>query len=70
MINEDIISKLRERYDIHPLMFHRSVEYSSTAGDLFDVLETIPEKFPIIWDDKLKRWMHTKDIFQSESFNK
>ena len=63
MFDEKLISKLKERYDVHPLIFHRSVERAKTAGDLFDILDTIPNKFPLIWNEKERRWLNT-DLYQ------
>ena len=50
MLDFELIKKLKERYsNIHPLIFHRSVEHAKSNGELFDILDTIPEKFPIVW---------------------
>lgn len=55
---------LRERYkDMHPLLFQRSLE-KSTNGNLFDILEGVPE-FPIIWDENTRSWL-TTDLVQSK----
>lgn len=69
MLDEKIISKLRERYsDLHPLLFHRSMERCRSEADLFDILDTIPNKLPLIWEEFERRWVNTADLFQAEKF--
>jgi hypothetical protein len=70
MLDEQIIQKLRERYShIHPLLFQRSLERARSNGDLFDILDTIPDRFPIIWDESTCRWVFTNDLLQSKDFS-
>ena len=58
MLDSNIVANLRDRYrDIHPLIFQRSLEKSRSAGDLFDILDTIPKEFPFAWDDDEHRWL-------------
>lgn len=69
MIDKNIIDKLKQKYShINPLMFHRSVERAKSAGDLFDILDTMPVQFPIVWDEEKHCWVSTKDLFQSQFF--
>lgn len=69
MIDETTLEALRKRYpQVHPLLFQRSVERAKSGGDLFDILETVPEVYPILWSDKEHRWVHTDDILQAEQF--
>lgn len=69
MLDPIIIDKLKERYaDIHPLIFHRSYERAKSNGDLFDILDTVPNKFPIVWCETTNRWTTTKDLYLSDSF--
>ena len=57
---------LRQRYKtMHPLMFLRSVEHAETPGDAFDILETMPDKYPIIWMEEQHRWIGTDNLLQS-----
>jgi hypothetical protein len=56
-----VVDELRRRYDIHPLLFQRSVEYAATPGELFDILESIPE-YPIVWDVDDRRWKQVDDL--------
>ena len=68
---DEIQIKLKERYpNIHPLIFQRSLEKSNSNADLFDILEVIPKKMPIVWDDKNRCWKHTEDLLQSNNYNK
>lgn len=65
----NLTDKLKERYsDINSLIFQRSVDRAKSDVELFDILDTIPSTYPIIWDEKENRWVHTDDIFQSQSF--
>lgn len=69
MVDPDIVTALRERYpDIHPLLFHRSVERARSNGDLFDILDSIPTKYPLIWCEKSFRWVTTGDLYLSDEF--
>ena len=56
-MNELKVDNFRKYYsDIHPLIFHRSVEHARTDAELFEILESIPKEYPIIWDAKSYRW--------------
>ena len=69
MVTDLIIQKFSERYpNIHPLIFHRSIERARSDGDLFDILDSIPKEYPLVWDEKLYRWVTTNDVYQSEEF--
>lgn len=62
---DDVQRALRERYpQVHPLLFHRCVEKAKTNGELFDLLESLPEEYPIQWDDKQRVWVST-DLLQT-----
>ena len=62
--DENAIEKLRERYpNLHPLIFHRSIERAKSMVELFDILETVPKNFPIVWCEKNNRWKEEKDLF-------
>lgn len=69
MLDPLIIEKLRERYpDLHPLLFHRSVERAKSNGDLFDILDSVPASFPLAWSESESRWIHNPDLDLSEDF--
>jgi hypothetical protein len=69
MLSDEIVQKLKERYSyLHPLIIHRSLEKSKKDVDLFDILDSAPKDFPVIWSEENKRWMKTQDIFQSKEF--
>jgi hypothetical protein len=62
---------LRDRFShIHPLMFIRSVERSKSDSELFDILDTMPKQYPVVWNDDQRRWVHDTDLFQTEEFVK
>lgn len=75
MIDGDMVHKLKERYpQLHPLLFHRSVERARDAVDLFDILESLvthlqgESPFPLVWDEEQRQWVRTLDLFQSAVF--
>ncbi len=58
MISEEIINKFKIRYsDLHPLIFHRSVERAMNELELFDILESAYCKPPLKWDDDSRLWI-------------
>ena len=67
MLRTEVIESLKKHFDVHPLVFHRSLEKAITQGDLFDILDTIPEQCPIIWDDSQHKWVST-DLLQAKEF--
>ncbi len=68
-MDQQIIDKLKDRYaHVHPLIFHHSVNRAKSGGDLFDILDTLPEKYPLIWDEQMRRWVVTDDLFQIRPF--
>lgn len=70
MLDVTIVENLKKRYNqIHPLAFHRSVERAESVGELFDMLDTFPTKYPVVWDEESRRWVHTKDATLSERFD-
>lgn len=69
MLDPNVVEKLRERHaKINPLIFYRSCERAKTNGDLFDILETIPKGFPLIWSEADHKWKKIKDLYLSEDF--
>ena len=67
MLDANIIEKLRERYpDLHPLLFYRSLERAKSNSDLFDILDTIPKKYPIVWCESTNRWIVESDLYLSD----
>jgi hypothetical protein len=64
MLNKNTIDNLKIRHsDLHPLILNRSVEHSKSDVELFDILETFPKKYPVIWSDKKKSWVYSKRLF-------
>ena len=63
------IEALRKKFNtVHPLIFHRSVEQAKTPGELFDILDTIPKRYPITWSSESKRWVVTDDFYDRKGF--
>jgi hypothetical protein len=70
MLDHKIVQGLKDRYShIHPLLFQRSLERAKSNGDLFDILDTVPDRFPIVWDESSSRWVTTDDLLQSKDFS-
>jgi len=64
---DEVQEALKKRYPhIHPLLFQRACEKARTNGELFDMLETMPEEYPIVWDEERREWVVT-DLLQSEN---
>ena len=62
---DKVKKSLRKRYpNIHPLIFQRSVEKAETDGELFDILETIPQEYPLIWSEEKRSWQTTDNLLQ------
>ena len=69
MIEKETINKLRERYShLHPMLFHLSVERANDAGELFEILESVPAESPVLWDENKRRWVVTDDLTQARLF--
>ena len=67
--DENVVSELRKRYkDVPAIVFSRSVFRASTAGELFDILESIPDT-PYCWDETKRRWSRTNDITCKSDFD-
>ena len=69
MLDLVVLNKLKEKYShVHPLIFHRSVEHSKTNGELFDILDTIPKGWPLVWNEKKNKWSLENDLFLLRDF--
>ena len=70
MISEGFVNKLREKYsDIHPLIFHRSVQKTTSEVVLFDILDSFPKEYAVVWSEIDRKWVTTKDLVQIEKFD-
>jgi hypothetical protein len=69
MLDPKVVEKLKEKYpNLHPLLFHRSVERAKSNGDLFDILDTVPEKYPVRWCERECRWIEVNDLYLLDDF--
>lgn len=67
-MDQIVVGKLLERYGhLHPLILRRSVERVKTLGELFDVLDSFPIAFPVVWNESERRWT-TTDLLQTRKF--
>jgi len=67
-MDNNVVDGLRKRHsNLHPLIFQRSLEHAGDVTHLFDILESIPKKYPITWDEDSKCWIRLKDFtFQNK----
>lgn len=65
---DEVERSLRKRYShIHPLIYQRSKEKARTNGELFDILDTVPDSMPVVWDEQERRWVVTEDLLQRDN---
>lgn len=70
-LEDNFLKKLKQRYvNLHPLIIHRSIERAKNISDLFDILESIPDKFPILWDEDNRCWKFESDILNQRQLKK
>ncbi len=70
MLSNHIIKALSERYkNIPPLIFMRSVERAKDDADLFDILESFPNEYPVVWSEKKHSWTISESLYLEESFH-
>lgn len=70
MIDDNILDNFKRFYkNLHPLVFHRSLEKSKNSMELFEILQTIP-KCPFSWDDANKSWKKNQDLLIYEKVKK
>lgn len=61
-ITPEAVLKLKALHpNVHPLVFHRTLEKARSVGDLFEMLRSVP-KCPIVWDDSNRSWKKETDI--------
>ena len=66
---DEVQKSLQKRYShLHPLIFQRSMEKAKSNGELFDILETFPKDYPIVWSEEERSWKHTTDLLQNEQY--
>jgi hypothetical protein len=66
-MNAEVIEKLKNRYYyVHPLIFLRSVEHAKDVGELFDMLENLPSKYPVMWEETVGHWVTCDPIRLNE----
>jgi ethanolamine utilization protein EutA (predicted chaperonin) len=64
-----LMEGLKKRFShLHPLILIRSRERAKSLGHLFDILDTFPDKYPVIWSDEELKWIHTDDLFLSDNY--
>jgi hypothetical protein len=68
-LDPEIIESLRERYnEVHPLIFQRSIDHANSEVELFDVLDGIPDGYPIAWSETEHKWVATEDVWLQKNF--
>lgn len=62
-IDEDSASNFKKRYaHLHPLLVHRSIERAKNLVDLFEILEQVPKKYPVVWNEETRSWVKETDV--------
>lgn len=57
---DDLIEKLKKRYNVHSLIIIRTLErVNGDVSKAFELLEALPEK-PIMWDEDQLKWISVK----------
>jgi hypothetical protein len=70
MISGEIAKAIRQRYPkVHPLIFQRCLDRANNNSELFDMLDSLPKGFPIIWSEVEHSWIKEADIFLAKKFN-
>lgn len=69
MLTKELKDSLEKRYGLHPLIFSRSVGRSKSDTDLFDILDSFPDKFPIVWSEEEFKWVTTSDSYLFQDFD-
>jgi|LauGreDrversion4_2_1035121.scaffolds.fasta_scaffold1770569_1 hypothetical protein len=69
MLDDKIVQKLKERYSfLHPLILHRSFERAKSNSELFDILDTVPKQYPVVWCEKENRWLTVENLYLNQEF--
>jgi len=69
MLDKTVVEALKKTYsNLHPLLFYRSTEKAKSNGDLFDIVDTVPHKYPLMWNEKENRWSNVADPYFMEQF--
>jgi hypothetical protein len=62
---KEIVNKLRDKYvHIHAVLFQRILEKAKDEYELFDILDTIPNSLPLVFDGHNRRLVTPQDIFK------
>jgi hypothetical protein len=69
MLTEELKDSLDKRYALHPLIFSRSVGRAKNNADLFDILDSFPQKFPVVWSEEEFKWITTSDPYLFQDFD-
>jgi len=70
MITEKILNGFRVKYShIHPIIIQRTVDKAKSLGEMFDILEDFPAKYPVVWSSSKRRWIETDDLTQMDNFD-
>jgi hypothetical protein len=56
--SSDVVFALKNRYaGLPPLLLSRSIERARNEVELFDILDTVPGTFPLVWSSHHRRWL-------------
>lgn len=61
----EIVDKLKGRYgNVHPVVFQRVLERAKDEVELFDILDTTPDSFPLVFDSESRRLLPARDMLK------
>lgn len=67
-LDDSVLNNFRTKYQhLHPLVFQRSLERSSSLLELFEILEGVPSEPPYSWDESRRSWSKDEDLICSEA---
>lgn len=64
---KQIVAALRKRYAAIPeVLFQRSLALCQDEVELFDVLDTMLDSYPLVWDKTDRRWRKVSELLGGE----
>lgn len=65
-MNREIFEGFLKRYELHPLLVLRTMEYTKSLGEAFDLLEEMSSAKSYVWSSEKNCWVEKK--LQEEKF--
>lgn len=68
-MNKDVIESMKRYFNLHPLLFQRSLENAKDETELFETLSAIKGNNPLCWNEEKRSWEDC-DLLQLKSKDK